>query len=257
MKNTPRYVRREDFEARIDQVELPVEVWTVFAELSEPRDITELNTRTSLACGIVQQAVDQLVTQQLARKLTISWRDFAAIKAATTAPFPTPAAVKNAIVSVQATEVPTNPPLSTPPKAVAPAPTPAVHRQAVRPTPISFRISSPDATTVRPPAISLRIAPGGITTLAQPNPTPAKTSMWKLRPVLDAIGGKAGGGVAGQLLIYRVFLQIPTELMQAAGLHSLSLINNDFTVTHPEFRSALAEAARKHADVDIDQLPAA
>jgi hypothetical protein len=90
-------------------------------------------------------------------------------------------------------------------------------------------------------------------------PAPASTpdSGLRLRPVLDAIGAKAGGGVAGQLLVYRVFLQIPTELMRAAGLNSLNLVDDQFTLRHPELRAALADTARRHAGVDIEALAAA
>jgi hypothetical protein len=79
-------------------------------------------------------------------------------------------------------------------------------------------------------------------------------SGWRLRPVMDAIGAKAGGGLAGQLLVYRVFLQVPPELMQAGGLHSLSLVDDHFSVTHAPLRSAIIDAARTHADVEIDAL---
>ena len=96
---------------------------------------------------------------------------------------------------------------------------------------------------------------------ASPHPSPSapisSAKGLRLRPILDAIGAKAGGGVAGQLLVYRVFLQIPTKLMQAAGLHSLNLVDDHFTIPNPSLRAALAEAARQHAGVDIDALTTA
>lgn len=243
MNNAPaqprpaRYVRREDFENQIDRVELPVETWTVFAEIAHPASVEELAPRVQLPVAAVQGAIDQLVEHRLARKAAISWRDFSAIRAATAVPFP-PAGGSAPIVSVKTLDVP------------APA------APAARVAPVSFRISSSDTSALRP-AVSLRLARSGTVALSAPAGPPSRTTVWKLRPVLDAIGGKAGGGVAGQLLIYRVFLNIPTELMHAAGLHSLSLVRSDFTVTHPGFRAALAEAARRHADVDIDRLPEA
>jgi hypothetical protein len=98
--------------------------------------------------------------------------------------------------------------------------------------------------------VNLRIA-------ATRSPAAASTDGLRLRPILEAIGAKAGGGVAGQLLVYRVFLQIPTELMHAAGIHSLSLVDDQFTLRHPELRAALADTARRHAGVDIEALAAA
>lgn len=80
---------------------------------------------------------------------------------------------------------------------------------------------------------------------------------WKLRPILDAIGASVGGGIPGQLLIYKVFLQLPPDLLQAAGLQSLSAVDEHFTVTHPALRNALVEAARRHASIDVASLVAA
>lgn len=264
-----RYARREDYESRIDHVELPVEAWTVFAELAQPASVEELVPRTRLAAAVVQTALDQLVTAELVRKSAMSWRDFTALKAAIPAPFPA-TGTSASIVSVKTLDVPTPPPWPEPearlpaaptakpdvPKP-APPPAPAPRRSPpARVAPVSFRISSSN-TDRRRPSLSLRLCRSGFTAASAPAEPPSRTTVWKLRPVLDAIGGKAGGGVAGQLLIYRVFLNIPTELMHAAGLHSLSLVKSDFTVTHPGFRAALAEAARRHADVDIDRLPEA
>ncbi len=255
-----RYARREDFESRIDHVELPVEAWTVFAELAQPASVEELVPRTALAAPVVQTALDQLVATELVRKAAMSWRDFTALKATTAAPFPA-SGTSASIVSVKTLDVPTPPPWpeNKTPAALPPPPAPEARRAPASPTrvaPVSFRISSSN-TAARRPALSLRVARDGFVAASAPAEPPSRTGVWKLRPVLDAIGGKAGGGVAGQLLIYRVFLNIPTELMHAAGLHSLSLVKSDFTVTHPGFRAALAEAARRHADVDIDRLPEA
>ena len=72
--------------------------------------------------------------------------------------------------------------------------------------------------------------------------------------MIDAIGARAGGGLAGQLLVYRVFLQVPADLLQAAGLHSLSLVDDHFTVNHAPLRKAIVDAARHHADVDLAGL---
>ena len=146
----------------------------------------------------------------------------------------------------------------TPLVAKKPAATPEPHRAPSAPAPgallspiISFRVSSSRAPARPAPAVSLRIGSSALPAKTTPGST---ANAPRLRPILDAIGAKAGGGVAGQLLVYRVFLQIPTELMHAAGLHSLNLVDDHYTIAHSALRAALAAAARRHAGVDIDAL---
>lgn len=80
------------------------------------------------------------------------------------------------------------------------------------------------------------------------------TAGWKLRPALDAIAASAGGGIPGQLLLLKVFLQIPPDLLKAAGIESATSIPPDFVLTDSRFRDKLIEAAREHASVDIAPL---
>lgn len=263
-----RYIRCEDFTDRIDGVELAPEVWAVFAQLAQSRTAAELAAHLKLDVEAVNAAIRRLVRRKLIRKHALTWRDYAA----TAAPFATattfespsaPAAVPAATLTAVA--APYAPSRSVPPSYVQPAPAAA---EKPRSPIISLRIASA-ATPVRPaPAISLRIAsaPRSTSDASALNlhlsPSTAAggdraAPGLRLRPILDAIGAKAGGGVAGQLLVYRVFLQIPTELMQAAGIHSLNLVDDHFTLTHPELRAALAETARRHAGVDIEALASA
>jgi hypothetical protein len=226
-----RYIRCDDFAARIDGVELAPEVWAVFAQLSEARNATELAEHLKLDIEAVNASLRRLVRRKLIRKHVLAWRDYAA----TTEPI-----VRNTNIT---------------PRVSAPASEPVIAPVARSPI-LSFRVM-PAAARARPaPAISFSIDSTRPKTSPAPA-TPAPAGGLRLRPVLDAIGAKAGGGVAGQLLVYRVFLQIPTELMQAAGLHSLNLVDDQFTLRHPELRAALADTARRHAGVDIEALEVA
>jgi hypothetical protein len=101
--------------------------------------------------------------------------------------------------------------------------------------------------------ISLRLTREGSATA----PAAAPASRWRLRPIIDAISAHAGGGIPGQLLVYRVFLQIPSNLLQNAGIHSLSLVDDNFTVNHAPLRAAILDAARVHASVELTPLLAA
>ncbi len=255
-----RYIRCDDFAERIEGIELAPEVWAVFAQLTQSRHATELAQHLQLDVEAVNASLRRLVRRKLIRKHVLGWRDYTA----THAPFPVPA---SAITTPSAAPTPSVPPFyvqpAPTPVAAIPAPTsaPIINPPAVRSPILSFRISG-EPKSLRPaPAISLRIGPA-----SQSASVPSALNLnlssssggggLRLRPILDAIGAKAGGGVAGQLLVYRIFLQIPTALMQAAGLHSLSLVDDQFTLHHPELRAALAETARRQAGVDIEALAA-
>ena len=286
---TDRYLRCDDFSTRIDGVELSPDVWAVFAQLAESRTAPEIAQHLALDVEAVNAAIRRLVRRKLVRKHVLAWRDYAATaqsvagapagQPATPAipkpPTPTnqPSSASVPQPSALTSQLPSSP--SAPPFYVTSAsssasvsqPSPLSSQLSSAPSPrspiISLRITSPSASPRPSPAVSLRIepvrpaTPQQSTIPAAPAANIATSDGLRLRPVLDAIGARAGGGVAGQLLVYRVFLQIPTELMQAAGLHSLSLVDDRFTLRHPELRAALAETARRHAGVDIEALAAA
>lgn len=251
-----RYIRCEDFAVRIEGVELAPEVWAVFAQLTQSRHAGELAQHLQLDIEAVNAALRRLVRRKLIRKHVLGWRDYTAAHA----PFPEPAPISAAAVP-SAAPTPSVPPFRAHPSpAPAPCPGPAP-APAVRSPILSFRIAG-ESKSLRPaPAILLRIGPANCPAPASsasfapatPSSAPSADGL-RLRPILDAIGAKAGGGVAGQLLVYRVFLQVPTEHMQAAGLHSLSLVDDRFTVRHAPLLAALADAARRHAGVDIEAL---
>lgn len=114
-------------------------------------------------------------------------------------------------------------------------------------SPVAIRLAPP---LPRAPAIvsfrlSHRPAPGSTPAAAEPAPG------WKLRPALDAIAQSAGGGVPGQLLVYKVFLQLPAELLKAAGIESVATVGPDFVLRDARLRDSLVDAARAHAAVDL------
>lgn len=93
-----------------------------------------------------------------------------------------------------------------------------------------------------PPVVSIRLARGE----GAPD-SPA----WRLRPVLDAISAKGGGGIPGQLLVYKVFLQVPADLLKASGIESVNTVSDSLVVRDVRLRSAIIEAARQHAGIDV------
>lgn len=241
-----RYIRSDDFATRIDGVELAPEIWAVFAQLAQARNASEIAATLKLDIEAVQAALRRLSRRKLIQKHVLGWHAYAA---ANTSPAAEPN-VRNTNIAAPAAFV--EPPSASPSPVVSP-----VLSVSVTPPPappalplLRFRIAS-DRPPAPAPVIRLRIASPGAVITAAPE---AASSKWRLRPVLDAIGAKAGGGVAGQLLVYRVFLNVPSDLMQAAGLHSLSFVDDHFVATHAPLRAAIVKAARTHAGLDVAPL---
>ena len=129
------------------------------------------------------------------------------------------------------------------------SPVPAATRAAGEAI-VAIRISS--STTRSPAAVSIRIG--------KPRPAPVDASApraWKLRPALDAIAATAGGGIPGQLLLLKLFLKIPPDILKASGIESVSAVGADFQFTDPRLRDSLLEIAKTNAAIDLSQhLPA-
>lgn len=112
---------------------------------------------------------------------------------------------------------------------------------------VSIRISA--QAPAAPAAVSLRLQTRPPAAAA----APAVPGV-KLRPVLDRIAASAGGGVPGQLLLYKIFLQLPADRLKTAGVESLASIGPDFVLTDPLLRDALVAAVRQHTPLDVDAL---
>jgi len=108
---------------------------------------------------------------------------------------------------------------------------------------VAIRIISPTPQVI--PLVSLRIGQ------TRPPVAQAAPKSWKLRPALDAISATAGGGIPGQLLLLKVFLKIPPDILKASGVESVSSIGPDFAFTDLRLRDTLIEIARTQASVDI------
>lgn len=278
-RTVDRYVRSEDFAQRIEGVQLAPEIWAVFAQLHQARNAAELAARLALDMDAVHAALRSLVRRKLVRKHVLAWSDYAASAGSATPPIadtpaqlgqlaPLPSAKASAFAPPDVTgpvraatrSVPPFYVSASQPRSSASVAASATHTPTSASPILSLRIAS-SATPARPkPLVSFRLEAPRRSADATPSAPVAKDNTsagLRLRPVLDAIGSKAGGGIAGQLLIYRVFLQIPTELMHAAGVHSLNLVDDTFTLHHPALISALTEAARRHAGVDLEAVAVA
>lgn len=224
MKNPAdeRHVRLDDFESRVAGLEFAPEVWAVFAQLDKARSASEIAPLVKLKPEVVQKALAELVKAGIIRKQAMGWKEFAA------RPAPAPAA---------AAPVPSAPAVM----AACPAPQ-ALMADGGAPV-VSLRVGTrPEAR----PHVTLRV---GAEPISDGPP-------WRLRPVLDAISASVGGGIPGQLLVVKVFLQVPADLLKAAGVDSINAVPDSLTVRDTRLRAAIIEASRKHANLDVSALAA-
>jgi hypothetical protein len=120
------------------------------------------------------------------------------------------------------------------------------------------RTGAPDVTAIGatvPPAVILHaprqetvavaVAPPSAEPTPAPIPvTPAKTSRGPMRlsAVVDYITSLVGNTALGQLLVYRVFLRVPPELLQAEEIVSVHLVNDSSLIRGEALQRAIAQA---------------
>jgi hypothetical protein len=274
------YVRTPDFSSRLVDLKLPTELWAVFALTDQPITAEKAALTLALDPEVTRAALRSLTRRKLLQKHLLGWHDYVATTATPTlvpaAPTPTAAAP----VSPAPACAPAAPAVAVArPEAFSPAPAllaPASVSGPARPTthpilsvtltqtqPLQFALRNSAADARRRAADSqvirfnLKRPP-----TAPPAPNAPATPLlatdsgaWKLRPILDSIVKKGGGGLPGQLLAYRVFFGIPADVTAAVGIHSLNLVNADFTVTDPRFKAALVAAVRTIAGLEIAAAP--
>lgn len=252
------FVRSPDCATYLIDLKLPPELWAVFALTEQPVTAEQVVDRSGLDLETAKLALRRLARRKLIQKHVLGWQDYikaGPVAAPAPAPVfaPAPAVVATAPVVAAAVVAPA-PAIVASPAPVAP--TPALVRLSATPKPpvvteVVFTLRSAQADARRR-AAAAGIIEFKLTRTAAPSATVAGR---KLRPILDAIIEKGGGGLQGQLLAYRVFLRIPSEIAAAAGLSSLSLVDDDFIVEDPRLIDALFEAARTVAG--LESLPQA
>jgi hypothetical protein len=112
----------------------------------------------------------------------------------------------------------------------------------------------PVAVAVPEPEPVLVAAGGGAPDAIAPQLAESPFTPRRLRSLIDAITRKGGGGLNGQLLVYRVFLRVPPALMFAAGIKSLNLIDDSLELSDARAYDAIRTAARTVASLDLDTV---
>lgn len=249
------FVRSPDCAAYLVDLKLPPELWAVFALAEQPVTAEQVVARTGLDLETAKLALRRLARRKLIQKHIVGWQDY--IKAGPVAAPAAPAASPAPVVAPAPVVVAAAPIIVASPAPIAP--TPPLVRLSAAPKPavvteVVFTLRNSGADARR------RAAAAGLVEFKLTRPVSAPVAATagtgrKLRPILDAIIEKGGGGLQGQLLAYRVFLRIPSEIAAAAGLSSLSLVDDDFTVEDPRLIDALFESARTVAG--LESLPQA
>ena len=274
------YVRTPDFLEHASALELSPVLWDIFSLTEKRTTAADVSRSLGIEPSVAHLGLRELATHNLLRPHVQRWNEHRAAAAQippATEPQPAPPPAIVARAPMPTTAVPTPRPAlpHTPPPAPSlPAPLPrqqpapvvptaSKRTAAIAPHEIRILVAAPGVRR-RPPTdpaglirLSLRRSPfAPVRTDAAstvPSVAPAPTAGWPLRPILDAIGRK-GGGVVGQLLAYRVFLRVPADLLDRAGLHSLSLADNGFIIRDPELYAALCRSAREVAGVEVSTV---
>ncbi len=71
---------------------------------------------------------------------------------------------------------------------------------------------------------------------------PATGRVMKLSAVVDFITSLVGNIAVGQLLVYRVFLRVPPELLMAEDVASVHLVNDTSVIKGEKLQQAIADA---------------
>jgi hypothetical protein len=92
-------------------------------------------------------------------------------------------------------------------------------------------------------AVTVAVAPPSAETAPVPV-VPAQTlrGPMRLSAVVDYITSLVGNTALGQLLVYRVFLRVPPELLQAEEIVSVHLVNDSSLIRGEALQRAIAQA---------------
>ncbi len=243
--NTPgqeTYIQSPDFERLAEEQSLSEELWLIAFALAKPATTTELAQACNLTPVAADKAVTELLASGLIRKKTLTFKEFLAKR-------------NNAQTKPEKTELVV---LATLPTATnSPTAATEIHSIRIGFLPVSQASETPVFATRfggdRLPGFAAaveEIRPVAISARAKAK-KPSANSPMKLRPVINAIETKGGGGISGQLLVYRVFLRVPFGSLYDEGITSLKLVDENSTVRNPDLKAAILDAAREIAGVEL------
>jgi len=118
-------------------------------------------------------------------------------------------------------------------------PTPATSAVPATPSPAIAHATAP----VHPPPLPAATAPVPVAALATETPAAATSRrVMKLSAVVDYLTSLVGNISLGQLLVYRVFLRVPPDLLLAEDIASVHLANDTSVIQAERLQKAIADA---------------
>jgi hypothetical protein len=136
------------------------------------------------------------------------------------------------------TPVPLAPPVAVQPPTTPPAPIPVPVPVPV-PTPVA--VSAPVPVTPPPLPPTTKTTPVPVPAPVTPDKPAAKRTM-KLSAVVDYITSLVGNVSLGQILVYRVFLRVPPELLLAEDIASVHLTGDTSLINGEKLQKAITDA---------------
>lgn len=242
------YIQSPDFERLAEAQSLSEELWLIAFALANPATTAELASACNVSPDVAEQAVAELLACGLIRKQTLTFKEFLAKRSGAQ---PTAEKTEPVVLAIQQPVV----------KQATPA-QPAATTAEIYSIRIGFM---PVSQTPDQPVFITRFGgdrmPGFTTVVEKIRPVavptkakvkkPSSNSPMKLRPVINAIETKGGGGISGQLLVYRVFLRVPFGSLYDEGITSLKLVDENSMVRNPDLKAAILDAAREVAGVEL------
>jgi hypothetical protein len=230
------YIQSPDFERLAEAQSLSEELWLIAFALAKPATTDELARACNLTSEVAAKGVTELLACGLIRKQTLTFKEFLARRNASQ-----PTAEKTEAVVV-----------AMPPPPAAEIYSIRIGQMPVAQTPSTSVFATRFGGERMPGFVTAaeEIRPMPMSVRAKPK-KPATNSPMKLRPVINAIETKGGGGISGQLLVYRVFLRVPFGSLYDEGITSLKLVDENSTVRNPDLKAAILDAAREIAGVEL------
>jgi hypothetical protein len=224
-----RYVRIKEFEQYAQGIHFPEEVWATAAELTKVRTCEELEKITGLAPQVLEDALQRLISKGLVKKHLVSWQDFAKSGQAPSAD-----------------------------AQVDPAPTQEIAEtttelgELLNNYKISLRLGQVMMPQASPNLLNARIGELPTTSVNKPTaPVFTPTDQHLLKDIVDQIAGHASDPVAGQLLVYQVFLRVPLKLLKAEGIQSLRFVDQQTVIKSKRLYDAICNAAQEAMGITL------
>jgi hypothetical protein len=109
-------------------------------------------------------------------------------------------------------------------------------------------VAAPSVAAIHPPpplpAAAVPLKPAAVEKAVAPETPPVKSTRGSMRlsAVVDFITSIVGNVALGQLLVYRVFLRVPPELLLAEDIASVHLVNDTSMIQGDKLQKAIADA---------------